>query len=643
MQARRLSILLILLVFGISCGVLAGAFFGLTRDLPQIRQLKSFVPSAVSRIYSADDVILSELYTERRNPVPLSEIPNYLKAALIATEDRSFYRHSGIDLKGILRAIIRDIQAREFVEGASTITQQLAKTLFLTPSKTLNRKLKEAILAFQIERRYTKDEILALYLNQIYLGSGAYGVESAAQIYFGKPVRNLNLIECALIAALPKAPSRFSPLINHELAERRRNIVLKQMHNTGIIQTSEYEQAVETPVTTVLPGNRSAKAPYFIQTIKKDLENTLGPAQLYKGGLNVYTTLSHDMQTKAEAAVFNGLGLLATRMQQRGVPVHRLEAALVALKADSGSILAMVGGKDHAQSVYNRVTMARRQPGSAFKPIVYALAIESGFSQNEMILDAPIVFKNGPSGEPWQPENFSLTYSGEITFRKALAKSKNIPAVRLIQMLGPSAVIQFAQKLGISSPLSPDLSLVMGTSEVNLLELTSAYAAFPNGGSVVKPFGVMEVIDSRGRVLFKTKPERRVAMSEGGAAIMTDMLFAVIQEGTGRMARSIKHPLAGKTGTTDEYKDALFIGFSPDIVVGVWVGQDGSETLGDGETGARAALPIWKAFMGSILKDQPYRYFGIPDGVTQVRMNPRTGDLVSTDFPGAVAILVKKQ
>ncbi len=642
MKANRISILLILLVFGISCGVLTGAFFGLTRDLPQIRQLKSFVPSAVSRIYSGDNVILSELYSEKRNPVSLSDIPHFLKAGLIATEDRSFYRHSGIDLKGILRAIVRDIQAREFVEGASTITQQLAKTLFLTPSKTLNRKLKEAILAFQIERRYTKDEILALYLNQIYLGSGAYGVESAAEIYFGKPVRQLNLAECALIAALPKAPSRFSPLVNPELAERRRNIVLKQMHDTGIIQTNEYERALETPVSTVLARNRSTNGPFFIKYIKTDLENALGPTQLYKGGLTIYTTLSHDMQTKAESAVLNGLHTLETRMRQRGVPLHTLQAALVALQAKSGAILAMVGGKDHAQSVYNRVTMARRQPGSAFKPIVYGLAIEHGFSQNEMILDAPVVFNNGPSGESWQPQNYSKTYSGEITFRKALAKSKNIPAVRLIQMLGPSSVIQFAQTLGITSPLSPDLSLVMGTSEVNLLELTSAYAVFPNGGSAVKPFGVMEVVDAKDRIIWKAKPEKRVAMSAGGAAIMTDMLSAVVQEGTGRMAKGIQHPLAGKTGTTDDYKDALFIGFSPDIVVGVWVGQDESETLGDGETGARAALPIWKAFMGSILKDQPYRYFGIPDGVAQVRMNPNTGELVSADYPGAVTILVKK-
>jgi penicillin-binding protein 1A len=640
---RKYISVLLLLVFGISGGVLAGAFFGLTRDLPQIQQLKSFVPSAVTRIYSADGVILSELFSEKRRLVPLSDIPHFLKVGLIATEDRSFYRHSGIDIKGILRAVVRDIQAGEFVEGASTITQQLAKTLFLTASKTLNRKLKEAILAFQIERRYTKDEILALYLNQIYLGSGAYGVESAAEIYFGKSVRQLDLSECALIAALPKAPSRFSPLVNRELAERRRNIVLKQMFDTGLIPEDVYQATSNTPVTTIPRKDNASKAPYFIEHIRSDLEKTLGPSQLYKGGLTVYVTLSHDTQTAAETALQRGLNDLESRMKQSNIPVSSPQGALIAIQVDSGAILAMVGGRDFTKSPYNRATIARRQPGSAFKSIAYALSIENGFSQNQMILDAPVAFRNKPSEEPWQPQNFSRTYSGEITFRNALAKSKNIPAVRLMQMLGPSSVVQFAQNLGIKSPLSPELSLALGTSEVTLMEITSAYAVFPNGGKAVKPFGVLEVVDPRGRIVWQPKPEKRLVMSEASAAIMTNMLAAVVQEGTGRKAKSLQHPVAGKTGTTDDFKDALFIGFSPEIVVGVWVGQDGSETLGTGETGARAALPIWKAFMSAFLKDRPYRYFGIPDGVSQIRMDPDTGERVNDDFPGAVTILVKNQ
>ena len=643
MKANRKYItLLLLMVFGISCGVLAGAFFGLTHDLPQIQALKSYVPSAVTRIHSADGVILSELFMEKRRPVSLDDIPHFLKAGLVATEDRNFYRHSGIDLKGILRAVIRDIQARQFVEGASTITQQLAKTLFLTSSKTLPRKIKEAILAFQIERRYTKDEILALYLNQIYLGSGAYGVESAAGIFFGKSVKHLNLPECALIAAMPKAPSRFSPLVNRELAERRRNIVLKQMFATGIIQEKDYQAALKTPVRVADNKNTSSKSPYFVEYAKRDLEKNLGPSQLYKGGLNIYSTLSYEMQSAAEHAVQKGLADLESRMKRQDVPVTSLQAALIALQVDSGAILAMVGGKDYYESSYNRATMAKRQPGSAFKPIIYALAVENGFSQNQMVLDAPVAFRNNASEEVWQPQNFSRTYSGEITFRKALANSKNIPAVRLIQMLGPSAVVQFAHTMGISSGLPPELSLALGTAEVSLLDLTGTYSVFPNKGRAVKPFSIMAVDDSRGRTIWHPKPEKKVVMSEAGAAIVTDMLVAVVQEGTGRKAQMLQKPVAGKTGTTDDFRDAFFIGFSPEITVGVWVGQDGSETLGKGETGARAALPIWTAFMSVVLKDRPYQHFGIPDGVSQVRMDPRTGTITSDDIPGAVTILVKK-
>ena len=455
MKAKRKHVtLLLLMVFGTSCGVLAGAFFGLTHDLPQIQELKSYVPSAVTRLYSTDGIVLSELFMEKRRPVSLDDIPHFLKAGLVATEDRNFYRHSGIDLKGILRAIVRDIRARKFVEGASTITQQLAKTLFLTSSKTLPRKIKEAILAFQIERRYTKNEILELYLNQIYLGSGAYGVASAADIFFGKPLKDLNLPECALIAAMPKAPSRFSPLVNRELAERRRNIVLKQMLATGIIQENDYQSAVNTPVTTAGKRTSASKSSYFVDHVKKELEKNLGPSLLYKGGLTVYTTLSHKLQSSAENAVQIGLSDLESRMKRHNVPAASLQAALIALEVGTGSILAMVGGKDYDENSYNRATMAKRQPGSAFKPIVYALAVENGFSQNQMVLDAPVVFKNNLAQDAWQPQNFSKTYSGEITFRKALAMSKNIPAVRLTQMLGPSAVVQFAHSMGIASASS---------------------------------------------------------------------------------------------------------------------------------------------------------------------------------------------
>jgi len=528
-------------------------------------------------------------------------IPEYLKKAIVATEDRNFYNHSGVDLKGIARAIIKDIWAGKFVEGASTITQQLAKTLFLNPRKTLVRKLKEAFLAFHMERRYTKDEILELYLNQVYFGSGAYGVESAAQRFFNKSVKDLTLAECSLVSAMPKAPSRFSPLANRELAIKRKNIVLKQMLETGIINETEYNKALNETLNLSKRNKNSLKAPYFVEYVKGFLENIIGSSRLYKGGLTVYTTLSYELQKTAEDAIAKGLSDLESRMKQQGIINPDPQSALIALDIKSGGILSMIGGKNFYKSPYNRATIAKRQPGSAFKPIVYAHAIERGFTQNMKMLDAPVAFKGRKDGEVWKPENFSKTYQGEITLRKALALSKNIPAVRLIEMLGPSSVVQFGYKLGIESTLSPNLSLVLGTSEMTLLELTSVYSVFPNRGESIKPYGVMEVVDHNGRIVWRAKPKKRLVMSRTGAAIMTDMLMGVIKEGTGKKANIIKRPVGGKTGTTDKCKDALFIGFSPSIVTGVWVGRDKFITLGNRETGARAALPIWVKFMEKAL------------------------------------------
>ncbi|MEA3279948.1 MAG: transglycosylase domain-containing protein, partial [Thermodesulfobacteriota bacterium] len=459
MKNKKQIAIILILMSGALFGIIAGIFLSITHDLPQIQALETFRPSAVTRIYSADKELLAELYLEKRDPVPLKSIPHYLKTAIIATEDKNFYKHSGVDLKGILRAIIKDILAKKFVEGASTITQQLAKTLFLTPEKSIMRKIKEAFLAFQLERRYTKDEILELYLNEIYFGSGAYGVESAAQTFFGKPVKDLSLAECALIAAMPKAPSRYSPLINKVLAVKRKNIVLKQMANSGMITESAYNKSIRETITLGKQNKKPVKAPYFVEYIKKILEETLGSSDLYKSGLTVYTTLSFELQKAAEHAVENGLYALEARMKKQGIIDPCPQGALIALNVQSGGILAMSGGRDFYKSPFNRAVSARRQPGSAFKPVVYAHAIERGFPQNRMILDAPVVFKGGKNGKDWQPDNFSKKYKGEITLRKALAQSVNIPAIRLIEMLGSSSVAQFGYTLGIESTLSPNLSL----------------------------------------------------------------------------------------------------------------------------------------------------------------------------------------
>jgi penicillin-binding protein 1A len=641
LNKKSVTILIVLLA-GVAAGIIMGAFFALTHDLPQIRDLESFRPHAVTRIFSVNKVLLAEVYLEKRDPVPLKQIPLYLRAALVATEDRKFYKHSGVDVKGIARAIIKDIMAGKFIEGASTITQQLAKTLFLTPRKTIVRKIKEAILAFQLERRYTKDEILELYLNQVYFGSGAYGVASAAGIFFGKSVQDLDLAECALIAGMPKSPSRYSPLVNKALALKRRNIVLKQMLDTGIISPREYDHAINTEINTDHDRQRSTRAPYFIEYVKKNLEDILGPSALYKGGLSIYTTLDYRLQQTAEKAVADGLQSLKNRMEKNNIKEGETQAALISIGVKSGDIIAMVGGRDFDQSMYNRATSARRQPGSAFKPIVYAYAIKHGFAQNQLLLDAPIVFRGASKGNDWRPQNFSETYLGEITLRKALAVSQNIPAVRLIEMLGPSSVARFAHALGIESTLDPNLSLALGTSEVTLLNLTSAYAVFARGGQWIEPFGVIEVTDHRGRILYSAKPQKRLVMTREGAAIVTNMLESVIKEGTGRKARILRGPLAGKTGTTNDYKDALFVGFSPAVAAGVWVGLDLGGTMGDKETGARAALPIWMDFMEAALAEEAHRYFDLPDNIVKVQLNPDTGGLASDGSKSAVNALFKK-
>jgi penicillin-binding protein 1A len=638
---KTISIFLIILIGALS-GAFAGAFIALTHDLPQIRSLEDFRPDAVTRIYSSDKVLLAELFVEKREPVSLEVIPSYLTAALVTTEDRKFFKHSGVDLKGITRAIIKDIWAGEFVEGASTITQQLAKTLFLTHRKTIVRKMKEAILAFQLERRYTKNEILELYLNQVYFGSGAYGVQSAAKIFFGKTVQDLTLGECALIAGMPKSPSRYSPLVNKELAIKRKNIVLRQMRDTGIIDEKGYQEAINKELQLNTSKSKTSKAPYFVDYVKKFVEETLGSSGVYKSGLTIFTTLNYELQQTANTAINNGLLALEKRMKAQDLPNQKPQAALIALDIQTGRIMAMVGGKDYDQSPFNRVTHAQRQPGSAFKPIVYAFAIEKGLAQNKLLLDAPIAYKGAKNGQDWQPENFSQSYKGEMTLRRALAVSQNVPAVRLMETLGPYSVAQFGHSLGIETPLDENLSLALGTSEVTLIDLTSVFAVFPNRGEKVTPYGVMEVVDRQGRIIWRVKSQKRLVMSRSAAAIITNMLQGVIQEGTGRKARHLGRPLGGKTGTTNDYKDALFIGFSPSIAAGVWVGNDLGGTLGDRETGARAALPIWIEFMSVALDSQPHQYFDIPDDVVQIRMNPETGRLANENSSRAVTALFKK-
>ncbi len=633
MKRRHVLRLVGLVIAAILVGGAAGAVVGLGRDLPQIRELENFRPSAVSRIYSSDGVVLAELFAQRRDPVSIHQMPDVLLTALITTEDRQFYRHNGVDLRGVARAVVNNIRSGRYAEGASTLTQQLSKTLFLTPEKSLRRKIREAILAFQLERRYTKDEILELYLNQVYFGSGAYGVEMAARRYFDKSIRDVTLDEAAMIAAMPRAPSVYSPLVNPDTAVRRRNIVLMQMRDTGAISDAEYQAATAVSYSRPSGGQSGRKAPYFIDYIIRDLEETVGSTALYKGGLTVHTTLDYTLQQAAEAALEDGLERIAERMAARKQDGSPAQGAIVAIDVESGAILAMAGGRRYAESPFNRAVDARRQPGSAFKPIVYALAVEQGFSQAALVLDAPVSY------DGWEPKNFDGSYQGEITLRKALADSRNIPAARLLQAAGPSAAIDFARACGITSPLSPYPALALGAFEISLLEMTSAYTVFANQGIHARPYGVESVTGRGGRMEWVHRSGKNLAMSREGAAVITDMLRAAVNEGTGRAARAVGRPVAGKTGTTSAFRDALFVGFSPTIAAGVWTGRDDAVPMGPFETGSRAALPIWVQFMTDATNGPPPAFFDQPEGVVEIRIDPVTG--ARTTGSGGVSALFR--
>lgn len=623
--------------FGVAAGTTVGLYFAFAHDLPEIQGLETHKPSAITKIISADNKVLAEWFSQRRDPVPLSAMPEYLKKAIIATEDQAFYSHSGVAPKGLARAVIKNIRAGRFKEGASTITQQLAKTLFLSPEKTLSRKIKEAVLAIQLERRYTKNEILELYLNQIYFGSGAYGVSSAAKKFFNKDLGELNLGECALIAGMPKAPSRYSPLVNLKLATWRRDVVLSQLAQVGWISRAQYAQTVNAPVITAKQGVSEAPAPYFVEMVRRVLEDALGDQVLYGQGVVVHTSLNYDMQKQARQALVRGVARISKR---QGFKAGQLNGALVCMDPATGQIFALVGGTDFSKSRFDRATMAQRQPGSAFKPFVYACAVEQGLDQSTLILDEPVVFPGPARDKGWSPENYSNNYLGEISFRKALACSQNIPAARLIHALSPARMVGFAQALGITSEMKPYLSLALGSFEVTLLELTSAYAAFVNNGEWIEPHSILKVLDRNGRVIFKSRPQKRAGMSEQGAAVIVNMLEAVIKEGTGKKAKILPGQVAGKTGTTTKCKDALFVGFSPSLAAGVWVGRDDNLSMGKYETGSSAALPIWVEFMSYALKDRPLEYFPVPDGVVAISVDPVSGR-VAEPGRGTMALFIK--
>ena len=681
----------LLTLLAAAVGATCGLLLVYSTDLPQVEQLEHYRPSSITELYDDQGRIIGSFALQRRVVASYDDFPPVLRDALISIEDKDFYRHLGINVWRIAGAAYHDIESGGKVQGASTLTMQLARNLFLSPDRSWHRKIEEALLAVQIERRFTKPQIFTLYANQIYLGHGVYGFEAASEYYFSKPAKQLTLEEAALLAGLPKSPSYYSPINHPERALKRRNLVINSMLEDGKITAQEANSVRDKPLQLKLAHDPNSLAPYFVEEIRRYLEGKYGTDQVHEGGLRVYTSLDVDLQRAANQAVLNGLAAYERRHGWKGKLqnvltkdvtlanysdpdwedepeingyMHALvtavspgsaavkfgdyrasitpadaawtqrrlqdilwpgdlayvkiltlgpggkarvtleqdsgaQGALMAIDNASGEIKAMVGGRDFDQSKFNRATQALRQVGSSFKPFVYTAAIEGGASPDDTILDAPVTFESA-SG-PYSPHNYDERYEGTITLRRALSQSRNIPALKLTDSLGIKTVIDYAHRFGITSNIPAYLPVALGAAEVTLLEQTSAFSVFPDDGVRITPRYITKVTDYEGRVLEEDFADVKDVISARTARIMTSMLQDVVQHGTGIAAASMKYPLAGKTGTTNDFTDAWFVGFSPSMTCGVWVGFDERKSLGAKETGAHAALPIWMDFMKAAL------------------------------------------
>ena len=677
----------LLILIAILVGATGGLLLVYTTDLPQVDALEAYRPSSITELYDDQGKVIGSFALQRRVVVGYDDFPPVLRDALVSIEDKDFYTHSGINFWRTVGAAYRDIESGGRVQGASTLTMQLARNLFLSPDRNWQRKVKEAMLAIQIERRFTKPQILAMYANQIALGHGVFGFEAAAEFYFSKPAKQVTLPEGALLAGLPKGPSYYSPINHPDRAQKRRNLVINAMLEDGKITAAEANDARSAPLSLHIAHDPNSLAPYFVEVIRRYLENKFGTDQVHEGGLKVYTSLDVNMQVAANQAVLDGLAAYERRHGWKGhlenvvaegevldkyshadwddepeasgymhalvtsagpgiatlkfgrytaalgqtdvawtqhkiadilkpgdicyVKVLSLGAngaakvsleqdsgaqgALLAIDNTTGAIKAMVGGRDFNTSKFDRATQALRQVGSSFKPYVYTTVIDGGASPDDTILDEAVSFET-PSG-PYIPHNYDEKFEGIITLRRALAQSRNIPALKLASKVGIKSVIDYAERFGITSKLPPYLPVALGSAEITLLEQTAAYSVFPNDGVRVSPRYITRVTDYEGRVLEEDFPEVRDVISSRTARVMTSMLREVVLHGTGIAAAKLPFPAAGKTGTTNDFTDAWFVGFTPTMTCGVWVGYDEKKSLGAKETGAHAALPIWMSFM----------------------------------------------
>ena len=652
----KLFFILVGLAIFASAGVVFGVVQWLRKDLVSPQTMMAIQPPVKTVVYDARGRVLHEFFNENRSAVPLAKIPRHLVNATIATEDRSFYQHWGVDLWGVARAAMTDLLHRRRAQGGSTITQQLARNRFLTHERTWSRKLKETALAIEIERHYTKDEILQLYFNQIYFGEGAYGVEAASKTFFGKPLRELTLPECALIAGVPANPSHYSPRRRPTAAKARRAKVLRNMLTTGAITQVEFDNAMSAPLGVTPVRYSNDNAPYFVEMVRLHLDEKYGSNAVYEGGLKVYTTLDADLQQIAERALEKHVASLEADLKSKstlatysppaaGTDAQRtssatpyLQAAIVAIDPRTGYLRALVGGRNWNHSNFNRATQAMRQPGSAFKPFVYTAAMDNGFHPTDVIVDEPVSFP-GAAGELYQPQNYDQRFRGAVTLRYALQQSINIPAIKLLRKVGTSLVASYARRMGIRSPVGQNLSLALGSSEVTLIELTTAYGVFANRGIRNDPLFVLKVEDKSGNVLEKNSPRPVEVLSEETASVMTSMLRSVMDHGTGygARARGFTLPAAGKTGTMDEYRDAWFVGYIPSLVCGVWVGHDEKKVIGPGMTGTRAALPIWTNILIGATRGRPVEDFPEPAGTTTRQVCAETGMLATDACPSVTS------
>jgi len=607
-------------------------YYILLKDMPAIAVLKDYRPSIASRVYADNNELIDEFYLEDRKVIRISELPRVVIHAFVAAEDARFYQHRGVDILSIMRAFFKNIEAGRIIQGGSTITQQLAKSLYLSPERNYTRKIKEAILACKIDKYLSKDEILNLYLNHIYLGHGTYGIEAASQGYFGKSARDLTLSEAALLAGLPKAPSSYSPFLHFDRARERQIYVLTRMVEDGYITLQEKEKAIETPVKLRPIKPKEKIAPYFVENVRRYILKKYGSDVLYREGLEVYTTLDINMQKAAMAAVERGLQELEKREgQKRGL----VQGALLCMDARTGAIRTMVGGRDFKRSEFNRATQARRQPGSAFKPFIYTAAFDKGMTPTTRFIDSPVMFADATGENIWEPQNFDREFWGPTTLRTALVYSRNIITIKVLQEIGVDYTAEYVTNMGITSPLTGNLSLALGTSGVTLQEMVRGYSVLANQGKKCEPFFIKKIVDRTGHVFEESQPKVEQVIDPRIAFMTTYVMQDIVESGTGMRVKSIGRPVAGKTGTTDDTRDAWFIGFTPSLVTGVWVGFDQERSLGKQEVGGRAAAPIWLYFMEKALKDTLPEVFPVPEGIVFVKVDQKTGLPVRSSSEGA--------